>query len=222
MAKRLCFVPTYNIPQTYKEIEIEFKYYSGFAVSQKQKSIKSLHESIMRYDKTLNILEVSSKSTNPLGVALSAFNLKVSDDQGKEFLIENIFQSSKVFELGGPYKDLLYTSAKHAKTDERLKTSGKLLQFDYNGTIWDLEPKTMFYDWIYINALRGNELLSKEILEYNAFTDIEFNHNKSVNCQARSAAIFVTLSAMGCLNDVLRSKEEFEKIYQQNFQSSFL
>ncbi len=70
--------------ETYKEIDVDFKFYTGFAVSQKQKSIKSLHESISRIDNTLKILEVSTKSTNQTGIALSAFNLKFLDeDTGK-------------------------------------------------------------------------------------------------------------------------------------------
>jgi type I restriction enzyme M protein len=55
--------------------------------------------------------------------------------------------------------------------------------------------------------------LSEEILEYDAFTDIEFNHEKSINCQARSAAIFVSLSRLGKLEEALKNKEEFKKVY---------
>lgn len=71
----------------------------------------------------------------------------------------------------------------------------------------------MFYDWIYMRSLYRNEGLSKKILEYNAFTDIEFNQEKSINCQARAAAIFVSLSKIDKLEVVLNNKEEFKKIY---------
>lgn len=195
-------------------MEVEFKYFSGFSVSQKQKSIESMHESINVIDKTLRILEVSTKSLNPTGVALSAFNLKFYDiNTDKEYPLENIFQSSKVFERGGPYRDLLNVHPKDAKRDERLKSSGNLIHFEYDDIIWDREPKTMFYDWIYICSLFKNKNLSKKILEYNAFTDIEFNQEKSFNCQARSAAIFVSLSKLGRLEEVLNDKEKFKDIY---------
>ena len=216
MAKRICFISTPSEYPIYKEIEVEFEYFNGFAVSQKQKSIRSMHESVNKMDKSLQILEVSTKSTNPIGVALSAFNLKFYEiNTDKEYPLENIFQSSKVFERGGPYRDLLNVHPKDAKRDERLKSSGNLIHFNYNGTIWEKEPKTMFYDWIYMSSLYRNESLSKKILEYNAFTDIEFNQEKSINCQARSAAIFVSLSKLGKLEKVLNNKEELKRIYSK-------
>lgn len=216
MAKRLCFVSTPNDAQVYREIEVSFKYYSGFALSQKRKSIHSLHESISRMNESLRVLEVSTKSDNPIGVALSAFNLAFFDDNSRrEFPLENIFQSSKVFENGGPYRDLLYVHPRDAKRDKRLVSSGELKCFNYDNTLWELEPKTMFYDWIYITALNRNEELSRKILEYNAFTDIEFNHRKSFNCQARSTAIFVSLKKKGILNEALDDKEKFRMVYSE-------
>ena len=132
MAKRICFISTPSEYPIYKEIEVEFEYFNGFAVSQKQKSIRSMHESVNKMDKSLQILEVSTKSTNPTGVALSAFNLKFYEiNTDMEYPLENIFQSSKVFERGGPYRDLLNVHPKDAKRDERLKSSGNLIHFNY-------------------------------------------------------------------------------------------
>lgn len=221
MAKRICFISRPSEYPIYKEVEVEFEYFNGFAVSQKQKSINSMHKSISRMDKSLQVLEVSTKSLNATGIALSAFNLKFLDENtGKEYPLENIFQSSKVFEQGGPYRDLLNVHPKDAKRDERLKLSGNLICFNFNDTIWEKEPKTMFYDWIYIKSLYRNKSLSRKILEYNAFTDIEFNQEKSFNCQARSAAIFVSLSMLGKLEEVLSNKEEFKKIYSESSNES--
>lgn len=217
MAKRICFISRPSDYPIYKEMEVEFEYFNGFAVSQKQKSIYSMHQSIHKMNLSLQVLEVSTKSTNPTGVALSAFNLKFFDeDTGKEYPLENIFQSSKVFERGGPFRDLLNVHPKDAKRDERLKSSGNLICFNYNETIWEKEPKTMFYDWVYISSLYRNKTLSRKVLEFNAFTDIEFNQEKSINCQARSAAIYVSLSRLGILEGVLNNKEEFKKIYAKN------
>lgn len=221
MAKRICFISRPNDKPIYEEVEVDFKYYNGFAISQKQKSIKSLHKSINSLDNSLNALEVSTKATEPIGIALSAFNLKFLDEVSKvEYPIENIFQSSKVFDGGGPFRDLLNVHPKDAKRNERLKTSGDLKCFNVNNVIWELEPKTMFYDWIYISALSRNESLSKEILKYNAFTDIEFNHQKSINCQARSAAIYVSLCNKGKVSEVLNNKNKFKAIYNINSQTT--
>lgn len=217
MAKRICFISTPSESPVFKETEVEFQYFNGFSVSQKQKSIDSMHTSIARRDATLRVLEISTKSSKPLGIALSAFKLKFLDEaSGKEYSLENIFQSSKVFELGGPFRDLLNVHPREAKRDERLKSSGNLIAFNYNDIVWPKEPQTMFYDWIYISALLRNEKLSKEILDYNAFTDIEFNQMKSINCQARSAAIFVSLAKLGKLESVINDKEQLMNIYLRN------
>ena len=53
---------------------------------------------------------------------------------------------------------------------------------------------------LYINALAENSQLTEEIMEFDAFTDIEFNPNKSLNCQARAAALFVAMKKLDRLN----------------------
>lgn len=212
MAQRYCFISDENI--FFKEELIDFKYYNGFALSQKRKCIKSLHQSIEKKFSNKKILEVSTKSETPIGKALSAFNLRYQN-----IPLENIFQSSKVFENGGPYKDILELSPKEAKRDERLKKSGDLICFYYNDEKWLLNPKTAFYDWIYINALYEIYLKNnfyKEVLNYDVFTDIEFNHKKSINCQARSVAIFVTLIKNGLIKEYLSNKSRFLEIYDLN------
>lgn len=194
---------------------INYTYYSGFAVSQKQKSIRSLHEAIRSEYPDKKILEVSTKSQDELGVRLSAFNLKIFHEELKDYRwIENVFQSSKVFEKGGPYRDLLNVKPKDAKRDERLMSSGKLIAFNLYGVDWPLEPKSMFYDWIYIAALKRQPELAKQIVDYDIFTDIEFNHKKSINCQARAAAIFVSLAKKNEIDIKTSSPDAFATIYK--------
>jgi len=161
-----------------------FEWFSGFAVSQKQKSIASFHKSIESAG--FRPLEVSTKSTVNLGQKLSAFNLTLNGN-----CLECIFQSSKVFQNGGPYEDILNMSPKDAKRDPRLKESGALRCFRYNEEDWELLPKTLFYDYIYYQAVRAtlSEEELQELTEYNAFTDIEFNSAKSINTQARAIAL---------------------------------
>lgn len=204
----------------FEERSCNFDYQKGFALSQKQKSIKSLHESINREKPLLKILEISTKSTEPLGVALSAFNLKLyNKEHAKNFCLENVFQSSKVFEKGGPYIDLLNVTPKVAKRDVRLQNSGELIHFFYENSIWPTSPKTMFYDWIYIAALNSNQELSRMILEFDIFTDIEFNHKKSINCQARAAAIFVSLKKSCLFESYFSDFDKFKTIYRDMYES---
>lgn len=217
MAQRLVFFPTSNDDSLfYKEELTSFTFFSGFSVSQKQKSIDSLHKSIIASYPDVKPLEISSKSEVPLGVRLSAFNLSFRDEETNAiYKLENVFQSSKVYEFGGPYLDLLKVSPAEAKKDTRHHTSGELKCFRLKEWECPLEPKTMFYDWIYCKSLSQDPDLAEALVAggYNAFTDIEFNHNKSLNCQARAAAIFVTLCKRGTLKEFLDDKEKWGTIY---------
>lgn len=94
-----------------------------------------------------------------------------------------------------------------------MKSSGKLICFKFREDVWPLEPKTVFYDWLYINALNQNEKLANDIMDYDAFTDIEFNHRKSFNCQARAAAIFVSLYKNNKLREVIQNKDLLKEFY---------
>ncbi|MDE7476637.1 MAG: hypothetical protein K2M91_01580 [Lachnospiraceae bacterium] len=192
-------------------IDVNFQFYSGFSTSQKQKSIESLHKQYNKLYPEHNVLEISSKSKSDLGVALSAFHLKIKTPQCN-CSVECAFQSSKVFEEGGPFTDLLDKSSREAKKDQRLHESGKLTAFQYFDYEFPLEPKDYFYNWLYINALMQNQELAHAILEFDSFSDIEFNPQKSINCQAKAAAVFVGLSKQHLLEDALLSHENFLKI----------
>ncbi len=214
MAQRPVYIPQFLGSALVETKMIEFHFHSGFAIVQKQKSIASLHESIREKLNIINILEISSKSKSELGVALSAFNLMMTDRRThQKFSVECAFQSSKVFQNGGPFLDLLNVTSREAKKDERLKESGQLKKFTFYGIDWALEPLTAFYDWLYINALNFNFEYHEELLKYEAFTDIEFNPEKSINCQAYSIAMFVALSKRNLL-DKIRDPQEFLKFYR--------
>ena len=216
MATRPIFIVS-DTGKFVKEVGIEFKWFPGLSVTQKQKSIEAMHTAANKQFKNIKILEISSKSKSELGINLSAFNLTFTTMKfNKCYSVETAFQSSKVFEFGGPYSDLLDKTSREAKKDHRLKISGRLISFKFFGTEWPLEPKTIFYDWLYINALVKNQELSSHILAYDAFTDIEFNPDKSLNCQARSAAIYVSLCRRGLLDNALASKDDFIRIYMGN------
>jgi hypothetical protein len=209
MAIRPIFIPSLDPKELFKEEDVEFKYYNGFAVSQKQKCIKSLHANANEKGYK-NILEVSTKSEHILGQKLSAFNLQIDTQEYGSISIESAFQGSKVFTNGGPYIDIYEKDSLSAKRDERIKKSGDLKAFEFEGTIWELEPKSAFYDWIYSKALYLHvDYIKENLTKYDAFTDIEFNPKKSINCQARTCAILVSLIKMDLLDTAMRSPEDF-------------
>lgn len=214
MAQRPTYIPCLDNNQLIQIDMIDFIYHSGFSVSQKQKSITSLHEAIQeKYDFDY-ILEISSKSKNNLGISLSAFNLMITTKKlGKTFSVECAFQSSKVFEGNIQYIDLLDRTSREAKKDPRLKSSGDVIGFNFYNQFWQTNPLTAFYDWLYINALKNKPEYHDEILKYQAFTDIEFNPKKSINCQAQSVALFCSLFKRGLLDRATSSQEEFLKLY---------
>ena len=212
MAQRPVYVSAEIAPYV-KTANVEFKFFNGFSETQKMRSIKSLHDAFLEKNPDLRLLEISSKSAVPLGIKLSAFNLQiVLPKSGKSVSVESAFQSSKVFEGGKQFVDLLDKPSRDSKRDPRLKTSGQLKSFKFFKHEFPLEPKTYFYDWLYINALCRQKDLAEEVLNYDAFTDMEFNPKKSLNCQARAAAIFVGLSRAKLLEDAISNKEKFLKI----------
>ena len=203
MARRLVFVPGSESPYV-SELSLEFEHFSGSSIQQKQRSIASLHAF-----PSSRVLEVSSKSERDLGVQLSAFNLMIEHPGRGSYSVECAFQASKVFEHGGPFVDLFDVSSRAAKTDRRLRESGKLVGFKYFAHEFPLEPKTYFYDWLYASALCRDDKLVEQVMMFDAFTDIEHNPERSINCQARTVAKVVGLSRAGLLEDALQSPQAF-------------
>lgn len=217
MAVRPIFVPILFNPPGAEEKLIDFKWHPGMAKSQKQKSINELHSAAKKYG-ICKILEISSKSENELGISLSAFNLLITTKKNKNtFTVETAFQGSKVFTKGGPYKDLFGLDSLSAKKDIRLKESGSLEKFEFFGQTFPLEPKTFFYDWLYINALIQNKDLAEQVLSFDGFSDIEFNPKKSINCQAHAVALYVSLVKTSYLDETLSSPDNFLKTLVKHY-----
>lgn len=145
--------------------------------------------------------------------------------------VENWFQSSKVFSKDGkeygPYPELLNIRlAKRyinphpdKKTSEQLKDDQNFIRiqneirgasmscFMFNRQEYPLTPKSAFYDYLYVSALTQprNADLARSLLSYRVFTDIMFNPSsgkkRRFNTQARSCAIYVSLSKRGLLDE---------------------
>jgi len=56
-------------------------------------------------------------------------------------------------------------------------------------------------------------------LGYSGFTDIEFNPKKSINCQAYSVALYVSLEKSGLLKDALTTPEDFLEVVKGEYSS---
>ena len=215
MAERPIYCPEYSGDQLVTERMVTFEWIPGMAASQKRKNVVALHESAKELG-LLPTLEVSTKSENRLGYELSAFNLSVLTSDDMEISLEAAYQGSKKFELGGPYRDFFTMTGREIKRDPRLHNSGELLSYSFDGLDWDLEPKTSFYDWLYLHALNRKDDVIDQLSDYKGFTDIEFNPNRSINCQARSCAMYISLHSRGILNDVLEDLSTFMEVSEKD------
>ena len=204
MATRPVFVPENVGKFLVSEVPVDFKWNPGMAPSQKKKNIVALHEAAN--ERGLHqLLEISSKSEEEVGRRLSAFSLKLQVGDVNTYL-ECAYQGSKVFREGGPYHDLFQVTPREAKKDPRLRSSGDLIRFEFEGEHFPLSPKNAFYDWLYIKALVPHLEWIRERVTHKGFTDIEFNPKKSINCQARAFAELVALEERG---EISRAQEDF-------------
>jgi hypothetical protein len=211
MAERPVFIPSPDSDELVHEVFLAITWHPGFALSQKEKNISALHGAAAQRGMS-PLLEISSKSKSERGRHMSAFHLTVPTKAYGQIKLELAFQGSKVFEHGGPYTDLyrkVDTEIGQAKRDPRLHDSGRLVGFNFEGLEFPLEPKTAFYDWLYCSFLWDHREWATKLYAYAGFTDIEFNPQRSINCQARSAALFLSLLKRGDLKDALSSPAAF-------------
>ena len=207
MASRPVFVPKFDPKHLVEEVMVDFVWHPGMAPSQKKKNIAALHEAASSIGLT-PLLEVSTKSEVQLGQRLSAFSLQLITPDFSKIYLEAAFQGSKVFQDKSHYPEIYYFDSLSAKKDPRTKDK-KLYHFDYFGDIWPLVPKTAFYDWLYLSALRPHKEYLKRLFYFKGFTDIEFNPEKSINCQARTCALLVSLLHLNLFDYAMSSKENF-------------
>jgi len=212
MASRIVFLPNSSSEyELFQEKLVTFDWVPGIAVSQAKKSIRNLHEAAGKQIGLTKILEISTRSEEKLGISLSAFNLQF---ENKNCSVESVYQASKVFEKGGPYLDLINLSSTEAKTDLRLKNSGLLIGFRFEGEDFVVASAPNFYDYLYIRSLLvfpDRHLLKN----YDGFTDIAFSqtsliykNKRAYNCQARSTAIFCSLISRYLEADILAKLRE--------------
>jgi len=215
MAERPIFVAKPESRELVDEVFLRLTWRPGFGAAEKRENIKALHEAAENAGYR-NVLEVSTKSANKRGRHLSAFHLRVKSTQKGSVPLECAFQGSKVFEHGGPFVDLFDTEAREAKRDRRLRESGQLVAFRFEGMDWPLEPKTAFYDWLYITSIYPHREWAVKLYAYGGFSDIEFDPTRSISCQARSIALFLSLMKRGQLDEAMKSPSDFINILQNS------
>ena len=89
--------------------------------------------------------------------------------------------------------------------------SEHLVKKKKNGTLIQFQP--IIYNWIYLHALMQHPEYHEPLLEYHAFTDIEFNPKKSLNCQAYAAALFCLLYKNNLLEETMKTPQNFLSLY---------
>ena len=187
----------------------------GFSIKQKQKNIEELHNCISEHFKISKdkILEVSTKSKLDIGKSLSSFNLKIKHN-GISYPLECIYQASKVFKnVFEEYQiiEVLNMDPKSAKKRLSLEDHSNLIKFRCFDKDFPLEPMYLFYDWLYINAIKNIPNLIESLKKYTFFTDIEFNPDKSLNCQARTIVLYIWLVNNNKLEDYINNPKYFYK-----------
>lgn len=195
--------------------DLSIVWHPGFSTVQKVKNINELHKMIsekFQVDRN-RILEVSTKSESDFGRSLSSFNLSLNVD-GIKYTVESAYQSSKVFNsVQGEikYSNYLEESPLIARKALKDENHENLVRFEFLGKSYDLKPKFMFYDWLYISALSQLGKVEEQLKDFQYFTDIEFNPKSSLNCQARSVVLYLWLIRNNRLSEYLQKPEVFYK-----------
>lgn len=152
---------------------------------------------------------------------------------GESHPVENWFQAAKAYSRAGksigPFHELLGVSkpGRYLNLNLDKKT---LEQYENDSLFWEIRdslagatlssfmlrgeefpivPRSCFYDFLYVSALSQsqNARLAERLTGYRVFTDIMFNPGsgkaRKYNTQARSCAIFASLSRRGLVGQAL-------------------
>lgn len=198
-----------------KQMDIAFQWVPGLAKTQQAKCLSSLQAAIRQSGAAKNPLEVSTRSNDPIGQALSAYRLELPD----RATVELHYQAAKIYPYEGPHPEWFKLSPEALRSEVKAfkariqKTPLQGFQDGINESPWQLTPPHAFYDWLYLSALRHNPAYAKHLLRHDGFTDLAFNPTRSFNSQAYAAALYASFHAFGCLEEALASRENFLKLH---------
>ena len=219
MAEKSVFISKMEYP-FFEEVHVNIDWFAGFAMSQKRKCQIGLHQNFLMAYPDEKVLEISSTSLMSLGSRLSAMNLNKRTQRGLT-KVESAFQSSRIYSDGvktvGPFPDYLFLPGRECKKLVKEASEGMhsyMYEFDgmtFYAPAWHI---SQFYDFLYLNALLEpeNKGVKEQLLaeKFTCFTDLA---TKSLNCQARSAAIFVGLVRAGLIDEV-RDYKSYLKLFR--------
>lgn len=174
-----------------------FDFFQGHALSQKRKCQIGLHQNFLAEYPDYKLLEISGASLLSFGKDLSLMNLKKQTTKGL-MTVKSAFQSSRIYsddvETIGPFPEYLFVDGKTCKKLVKEASRGLISKkYEFDGMKFYAPPHhiSLFYDFLYINALLEEENydVTRRLIDggYNAFSDLA---TITLNCQARSAAIF--------------------------------
>ena len=193
MAKRPVFVPNPSGTRLVTEVPVEFHWHPGMAASQKKKKRCRIACGGEQPSRTCqyprDIEQVRAQGRHPAQRIPSA----PDERTGMRPPWNAGSREARFSKAADPLP--ISISSPRAKQNVTLDCvkAGDLVGFRFEGRDFPLSPATAFYDWIYIRALAPHSDWAQKLGRFDAFSDIEFNPTKSVNCQARSCATFVAL-----------------------------
>lgn len=219
MAEKSVFISKTTYP-FFEEVHVVIDWFGGFAMSQKRKCQIGLHQNFKLEYPEEKILEISSASLISLGARLSAMNLSKRTKNGITS-VESAFQSSRIYSDGiktvGPFPEYLFFSGKECKKLVKEASEGMhSYRYAFDGLIFHAPTHhiSQFYDYVYMNALLEpeNAVVRNQLLQdgYTSFSDLA---TKSLNCQARSVAIFVGLVKAGLIDEI-RDYSSYLKLFR--------
>lgn len=196
MAKRTYYIPSRN--GILSLMSPEFKWFGGFAKSQGRKCVQSLHDTLHAINPAWRILDTTTRSTSELGVRLSARNMTIKVNE-RDCDLEAVYQASKVYEGNiGPHPEMYTRPGGEVKSELKAKTIGlKIVGYNFNGVTYPAEPKHDFYYNLVLRSFAEHPDLGNAVMDYDCFTDITFNPDKGINCQAAAIANYVYLRRSG-------------------------
>lgn len=146
----------------------------------------------------LHVLEISSRSDEPLGRSLSAMRLRAADADGLP--VESVYQAAKCYGDRGPDGSPLPNGFDAKRRDRERRAAGPLNGFEHAGAFWPATSGSAFYDHLWIKAAAAHP--AQGLHGYPAFSDQFHRPGRSVACQARAAAMLVGLDRAGKLGTV--------------------
>lgn len=168
----------------------------------------------MPQEQDMEILECSTVSHSRIGRSLSAFNLKFTTPSERMISVESAYQGSKVFQKGGPFQDLYDKASSVAKQDQRIRSHGRIIGFQFFSRKMPCMPLNAFYNWLYLSTLIRVHTDAPGLLKkYDGFSDSFFNPQKGRSCQAEAVSMIKGLKSHGLWNiDFFKDWREFYKM----------